>query len=244
LSDETKEQVDYFDGLEGEGLDGLTGAALATAYLSMIQPGSTATLNGAKPGTWRNSATDDNYGPTVKVIPLAFKTVWTERDAVPPYATINRYEPNSIEVKVVRPKAGQRGFPKMFNPETNNQIQELFIYAVLLEDYPEQGILYFSPTVSSMKTCKTWNSQLRSQRLPNGRSAPIFAFSWELTLDLVQNPVKPADLLTKFVSVRRGNIVDKDLFFNSVQPQLSAAANVAMLAAPEISGDAEPDSTE
>jgi hypothetical protein len=228
----------YFAGMEGQGLEGFTADTVSTAYLSMVQPGSSAAISN-EPGTWRNSATDENFGPSVSVIPMAFKTVWTERDSQPPYMTVGRYEPNSINVDIKRPKAGQRGFPTMTNPETGNKIEELFIYACVLEKDPQGGILYFSPTVGSMKACKAWNSQLRSQRLPNGTLAPIFAFAWELQLEMVQNPVKPAEMVTKFVRAVRGNLVAKDLFVSYVQPQLKAAANVAMLAAPESSGDVE-----
>ena len=49
----------------------------------------------------------------------------------------------------------------MINPETGNEVQELFVYAVALPDFPEDGILYFNPTVGSMKTAKAWNSQLK-----------------------------------------------------------------------------------
>ena len=236
----SKEQdTSYFDGLEGSGLDAIDQNAVSTAYLSMIQPDSTAITETAKEGTWRNSATDENFGTSVEVIPLAFKTVWTERQSDPPFMTIGRYEPNSIEVKIERPKPGKRGFPKMTNPETGNKVEELFIYACMLKSKPEDGVLYFSPTVGSMKACKQWNSLLRSQRLPNGKLAPIFAFSWVLDLEIVQNPVRPASNICKFTRVTRGELVAKELFFGNIQPALTAAQNIALLAAPEKSGDAE-----
>jgi hypothetical protein len=232
-------EQDYMEGLEGEGLEGFVGNAVTTGYLSLVQPGSTATLDGSLPGTWRNSATNENYGPIVKVIPLAFKTVWTEREKDPPFATVGRYEPNGIEVRIERPKPGVRGFPKMFNPQSGNKIEELFIYAVMLEDYPEAGVLYFSPTASSMRTCKNWNSLLRSQRLPSGKPAPIFGYSWELGLTLEKNPNQPANMLAKFTSVTRGTLISKAMLFDNVKPALAQSANIALLAAPEKSGELE-----
>lgn len=240
-AEQAAENLDYFDGLDGDGLKDIGANAVSTAYLSMIQPGSSVVNDDNHPGSWRNSATGENYGPTVKVIPLAFKTVWTERSSEPPYATVGRYEPNGIQVRVERPKPGKRGFPKMFNPETNNKIEELFIYACLLADRPEVGVVYFSPTVSSMRACKQWNSLLKSQRLPDGRLAPLYAFAWELALDLVQNPARPSDKMTQFVHVERRELVAKDLFFQQVQPQLAAGNNVALLVAPEQTGEAEMD---
>ena len=235
---EAQHNENYFDAYEGQGLEGFTPETTGVAYLGMIQPDSTAAQENA-PGQWLNTATGEALGPEVEVIPIAFKTVWTERDKEPPFMTVGRYEPNSIEVDVQRPKPGQRGFPKMCNPQTGNEVQELFIYAVLLKDNPEFGILYFSPTVGSMKTCKKWNGLLRAQRLPNGKIAPIFAFSWKLRLDLVNNPKQPTKKITRLIAVTRGEIVAKDLFMQAVQPTLSQAGDIMLLAAPENSGDTE-----
>ena len=69
----------FFDEFSGDGLDGLTQDTVSTAYLGMVQPGSGPTMNGHEPGSWRNSSTEDNYGPTVEVVVLAFKTAWIER---------------------------------------------------------------------------------------------------------------------------------------------------------------------
>lgn len=231
----------FFDGMEGAGLEGLTQDTVSTAYLGMVQPGSSAAVE-HEPGTWRNSASNENYGKSIEVVALAFKTVWTERSKDPPYNTVGRYEPNSIQVHTEYPKPGTRGFPKMTNPNTGNKVEELFIYACMRPDHPEDGVMYFSPTVGSMKTCKQWNAMLRSQRLPSGKLAPLFAYSWILDLELVQNPAKPNnpnEKNAKFVRVTKGKIVAKDLFVNYVQPQIAAANNIALLAAPETSGDTE-----
>jgi len=232
----------FLDSTAGVGLDNFTQDTVSVAYLGMVQPGSSAAVN-HEPGTWRNSATDENYGKEVEVVVLAFKTVWTERSKDPPYSTVGRYEPGSIDVHVERPKPGTRGFPKMTNPLTGNKVEELFIYACMLKDRPEEGILYFSPTVGSMKTCKQWNSQLRSQRFRSGKIASIFGFSWTIGLDLVQNPAKPNnpnEKIAKFMYVKRSaEQITEELAVSSVKPQLAAANNVALLAAPETSGDVE-----
>lgn len=235
-------ETSYYDDYAGEGLDNFTQDTISRAYLSMVQPGSTAAMT-AEPGTWRNSATDTNYGSCVEVIPLAFQVVWTERDKEPPYITVGQYLPKSITVDVTYPKPGQRGFPKMTNPETGNKVEELFIYAMLIKDDPDAGILHFSPTVYSMRTCKTWNTMLRAQRLPSGKPAPIFAYSWFLNLELVQNPAKlnnPNEKIARFVRAQRGTLVNKDLFVSAVKPILVGASNTILLAAaPETSGEVE-----
>ena len=61
---------------------------------------------------------------------------------------------------------------------------------------------------------------LKSQLLPNGKQAPIFAFSWDLAVDLVDNPAKKGSKMAKFVKAQKGAVIAKDLFEAHVQPQL------------------------
>jgi hypothetical protein len=126
----------------------------------------------------------------------------------------------------------------MFNPDSGFEVKELFTYAVMLEDYPEAGVLYFTVPVSSMKQIKQWNSMLRSQRLPNGKIAPIFAFSWALSLELYTNTAGNEN--ARVFSVVRKNMVAPDLWVEAVQPALNAAKDIALLTAPP-EGDAAED---
>lgn len=213
------EDTSFLDGMEGTGLDSITANEQAIPYLGMVQPDGEAAANGATPGAWRNSATGEEYGSIINVVPLAFKVIWNEREGSSPFRTVGRYEPHSIEVTVQQPKGG-KGYPKMINPETGNEVQELYVYAVMLPEHPEAGVLLFNPTVSSMTTCKAWNTQLKSQILPNGKQAPIFAYSWNLVSDLVDNPQKKGAKMAKFVKVQKDVIISKELFEQNVQPQL------------------------
>lgn len=210
----------FMEGLEGTGFEDMTGNAVSFAYLGLVQPDSTIEDDDNPAGTWRNSATGRNYGNMVKVVPIAFRTIWSERESEAPYRTVGRYPVNGIEVEVRQPPKGKRGYPKMINPDTGNEIQELFVYAVILPDYPEDGVLYFTPTVGSMRTAKAWNSQLKGQLLPNGAQSPLFGFQWNLVVDLVPNPQQPNKQVTKFVKSVRDALVTKDLFTNYIQPQL------------------------
>ena len=213
------EDTSFLDGMEGTGLDSITANEQAIPYLGMVQPDGDAAANGATPGVWRNSATGEEYGNIINVVPLAFKVIWNEREGSSPFRTVGRYEPHSIEVTVQQPKSG-KGYPKMINPESGNEVQELYIYAVMLPEHPEAGVLLFNPTVSSMTTCKAWNTQLKGQILPNGKQAPIFAYSWNLVSDLVDNPQKKGAKMAKFVKVQKDVIISKELFEQNVQPQL------------------------
>lgn len=215
------DDADFLNGFEGQGLETITANEQSVPYLGMVQPDGQAAADGATPGVWRNSATGEEYGNVVTVVPLAFRTIWNERDSEPPFNTVGRYAPHSINVSVQQPKNG-KGFPKMINPDTGNEVQELYIYAVMLPDHPEAGVLLFNPTVGSMRTCKSWNTQLKGQILPNGTQAPIFAYSWDMASDLVDNPAKKGAKIAKFVKVQKNAIISKAIFDAYVQPQLPA----------------------
>lgn len=215
------EDTTFLEDMAGVGLEAITANEQAIPYLGLVQPDSEAAADGATPGVWRNSATGEEYGNTVSVIALAFRTIWSERDTEPPFGTVGRYAPHSIEVTIQQPKGG-KGYPKMINPATGNEVQELYVYAFILPEHPEAGVMLFNPTVSSMKTCKSFNTQLKSQILPNGAQAPIFAYSWDLACDLVDNPAKKGAKMAKFVKVQKSAVISKDLFESYVKPQLPA----------------------
>jgi hypothetical protein len=214
------EDLNFLEELAGTGLATITANEQAIPYLGMVQPDSEAAADGASLGVWRNSATGEEYGSVVSVNVLAFRTIWSERDSEAPFGTIGRYNPHSIEVTIQQPKGG-KGYPKMINPATGNEVQELYVYALVLPEHPEAGVVLFNPTVSSMKACKAWNTQLKSQILPNGSQAPIFAFQWDMACDLTDNPVKKGAKIAKFVKVQKSAVIPKDFFDNYVKPQLN-----------------------
>ena len=216
-----EETDDFLQEFSGEGTENFTSNTTSTAYLGLVQPDSGAESEECPAGTWRNSATGKSYGNDVEVVVLAFRIVWSERESDEPYRTVARYQPNSIEVQVQQPPKGKRGYPKLINPDTGNEIQELYVYAVILPDYPEDGVLYFSPTVGSMRTCRQWNSQLKSQVLSNGAQAPIFGYRWKLTADFVANPKQPNRKMAKFTAFAKQGALSKNIFSSQVQPVIT-----------------------
>lgn len=217
-SNKVAEDTTFLEDLAGQGLDTITANEQAIPYLGLVQPDSEAAADGATPGVWRNSATGEEYGNVVTAIVLAFRTVWNEREGVAPFRTVGRYEPHGIEVQVQQPKG--KGYPKMINPETGNEVQELYVYALFLPEHPENGVMLFNPTVSSMRACKAWNTMLKSQLLPNGAQAPIFAFQWDMACELVDNPQKKGAKMARFAKAVKSSVISKELFETHVQTQL------------------------
>lgn len=233
------EDTSWLGEYQGVGQESLTSDVRSVPFLGLVQPDSNAISDETPAGTWRNSASGKGYGSMVRVIPLAFHTIWAEREGEAPFRTIARYAPRSIEVEIKQPKQGKRGFAKMYSAESGNEVVEQYVYAVVLPDYPEDGVLYFSPSLISMKSCRSWNSVLFSQLIPNSdKQAPIFAYSWNLCAELVQNPQQPNKEIAKLVRVARDVLTSKDIFGKAVKPQLATIKQSTLLIANSVEGDA------
>lgn len=233
------EDYSFFDGMSN-GFEDMGTNATSLAYLGLTQPDSSLETDDCAAGTWHNSASGKCYGNMIKVVPIAFRTIWVEREQEAPFRTIGRYPVGGIKVTIKNPPKGKKGYPKMINPETDNEVQELFVYAVILPDHPEDGILYFTPNVGSMRTAKSWNTMLKSQILPNGVQAPLFAYTWNLVSELVANPVQPTKQMAKFTKAFKDTIVNKELFTSNIKPKLDVVKNeVLQLTNGEIEVDDE-----
>jgi hypothetical protein len=216
-----EEATGFLDAYAGNGLETIGAEQQAVPYLTMVQPDSAATADGATAGNWRNSATGEEYGSVVDVVVLAFHVIWNERNSEAPFNTVARYEPHAIEVTLQAPKGG-RGYPKMINPTSGNEIQEMYVYAIILPDHPEAGVMYLNPSLNSMKLCRSWNTQLTSQLLKNGGRAPIFGYRWSLALELADNPKKKGAKMTRIAKVQKSTLISEDLFKTNIQPQIAS----------------------
>lgn len=234
-------QENFLSEYAGQGFDSMTAKEMSSAWLSLVQSNSTAVADqGIEPCQWRNSATGDVYGKEVKVVVLDFTTVWCEKDPVNG-RTVARYAPNSIKVEQrLPPKNAANQFPKMYNPQTGNEIQELFMYALALADHPEAGTLLYNPPVGNMKTLKGWNKQMHSQLMADGRHFPIFGYTWKLVCDWVKTTQGRA---CQLVRVEKENPITKDLFVSTLKPQLELVkgADMIALSAPEETEESVPE---
>lgn len=237
-------QEDFLSQYAGQGFESMTAKEMTSAYLSLVQDGSDVVEQGIEAGQWRCSSTGEVYGKEVKVVVLDFTTVWCEKDAVTG-KTVARYAPNSIKVDTrLPPKNATNQFPKMFNPDTGNEIVELFMYAVTLADHPEVGTLLYNPPVGNMKVLKSWNKMMHSQIMPNGKRFPIFGYVWTLCCDSVKT--KQGKKVWQLVSVKKETPITKELFTDALKPQIEAVKNVNMIAlsAPEEEAEPEPSAEE
>jgi hypothetical protein len=223
----------YLDEMEGQGLENFTGSTVSVPWISIMQDRTQHVLDGlCEAGVWRNSADGAVYGKTVRVIPLAFKVLWNERDQ-DTGKTVANYEPGTIRVDKIPPKNG-RGFPKLINPETRNKIDETFLYSVSLPDYPGVGYALIQASIGSIGTFKRWNGQLRAALLPSGRRAPLNGFVWELSIG--EQPVKNASGQSyyRLQDVKRGDMVPEQLYIQLVAPYKTLALSSSVQAPDEV----------
>lgn len=225
-----QEGAEFLEQFAGEGTAEITQAAVATPWLSIMQDRTQHVIDGlCDAGVWRNSATGEVLGKTIRVIPIAFKVIWNERDAGTG-KTVQNHEPGSIQLKAIPIKG--KNFPKMINPETGNKVDETFLYAVVLADAPEMGFCLIQASMGSLGTFKRWNALLRAQILPNGSKAPLFAYVWELSIGDDQARNSSGQLFYKLDDFKRAEMVTKDLFMKGVAPnrQLALTAQMALSA--------------
>lgn len=170
---------DFLNQFAGQKQSEIPQEALSVAFLSITNSLSDAVANKqAEEGVFFNSGTGHALGAEVRVVPVAYKTVWDEKDRAG--KTLMRYEPKGIPVNLVPPPPGKPGYPTMINPDTGNQIVETFAYALVLPDDPGAGFVMLTAGLGSMKIFRRWNTMMSQVRLPNGDPAPIHLRTWRL----------------------------------------------------------------
>jgi len=229
-----QEGADFLNSYAGVGTDAIGANALATSFLSITQDTSESVVNKVvEPGVFFNTGTQKNLGTEVKVVVVAFKIVWDERDTAG--KTVARYEPQGISVTMVPPPAGKQGYPTMVNPLTSNKVIETYAYALVLPDDPGAGFVMMTAGVGSMKAFRRWNTVLKQTTLPNGEVAPVFAKQWLLSCgsQISKTTNKPFFALENVTDL---GWVNKELFEKAVLPAREQSTAL-LLAAPTVADD-------
>jgi hypothetical protein len=221
--------ADFLNAYAGQGMEGIDQSVVSMAYLSISQDLSdvvTGRLMDA--GVFYNSATQTSLGTEVRVIPVAFKKVWDERDQGG--KTVARYEPGMVEYTEQPVPTGKRGFPRKISKD-GNEIIETFAYALVLPDHPEAGFLMHTAGIGSMKAYRRWNTQLGQMRLASGDQAPIYGKIWTLRAESRLSKTVQKNFYAMAEAVDSGWIANDEFFAKTIKPSADAA-NQLLLAAP------------
>lgn len=228
LEDVKMDNVDVLaqlDAAAGDGLGKMDSGVTTNPYLSITQSTSTAVENGdCGAGEWCNSVTHKSYGNTIKVVFLDFMVAWTEKDSAG--KTVNRYEPNTIQVEGDLYKG-------MRNPATGNKVQETWMYLVTLPEHPEDGVLIYTSSPGNMRYLKQLNTLIKNSRLPSGNPAPIYAYTWNLTI----NPDVSKDGKKYFSlkgGIEKGDVISGKCLGEVVKPTLAQGSTLLIESSPDV----------
>ena len=231
------EGVEFLNQFAGQGTKEIGANATAIAYLSITNSLSDAVASGAaEEGVFYNSGTGHALGTEIRVIPVAFKTVWDEKDAAG--KTLNRYNPKDINVQMVPPPPGKPGYPTMINPDTGNKVIETFAYALVLPDDPDAGFAMLTAGIGSMKAFRNWNTKLKQMKLLNGDQAPIFSKVWRLVCGsrISKTTGKPFNGLESTID---DGWVNQSMFTTLILPAREQSTQLLLTAPTGESSDAE-----
>jgi hypothetical protein len=219
------EGADFLNSFTGVGTGDIDQRAMSISYLQILQDRSDAVkAKIADPGYFFNTGVQQALGTAVEVIPVAYSLVWDERDKGG--KTVKRWNPNTPELVIRKEPVpqGSRGFPKMYNTATGNEVVETYAYALVIKDHPEMGFLMHTAGLGSMGMYRRWNTMLKQLRLPNGTPAPIFAKSWVLHADVKMSTTTNQPFYAMSAVTEGAWLSDRNFFEQAVLPARNFAA--------------------
>jgi hypothetical protein len=181
----TKEELDFLEGIAGQGFEGMGPGDYAVPFLKIITNGSPECtkgkegyIEGLEPGVFLNTLTKRVYGAEINLIPLKYEPVWLAW-APNRGGLRGRYEPNSIDVN-------GNAFDGMKDAEGNSVTDNMVFYC-LIEGHLEDGPIVFSLSSTGLRHAKNWNAQILLRKTASGKRAAYFSAVWKLRLELNTN---------------------------------------------------------
>jgi hypothetical protein len=219
-----KSQTDFLDQYSGQGFDNISQEDLKIPFLRILQKLSPevdkddeAHIKGASPGMFFNTVTKTIYGKEIKVIPVRFQKIWLEWEP-DRGGLVNRHEPYSIEVD-------KSDFSKwLYN---GNEIQECYLFYVLIQDHLDDGPMVFSLASTGIKHAKNWLTSITHVRLPKGKQAPFFSSVWSVKTVLCKNDAGSwYQIGDKTTAVQRERFISAKEFSAYINPSREALKNI------------------
>lgn len=185
-SEPDKEAVLKFlhEGDNAQGFEQISSDTMAVPFLRILQPlspqvqeGADEYIEGAKPGMLFNTVAKIVYGSEIKVIALRFERVFIEwrpnREGFKGY-----HSPENAERITVTKEFGA------WKTSEGNNLQENYVYMLLIVGHEQEGPLVMSLASSMIKTAREWNRLMITQILPNGQRALPWYMVWNLSTEM------------------------------------------------------------
>ena len=163
-----------------EGFEDINSSTMAIPFIRILQDLSPQVkkkdpgyVEDAEVGDWYNTVTKDLYDSPLKVIVLKFERVYIEwrpdRGGFVSYHTPENAERIAID----------KTFGKWKTVE-GNDLQETYVYFLLLADDISSGVVILSCTSTAIKTSKEWNRLMTTHVMDNGERAMPYYIVWDL----------------------------------------------------------------
>ena len=167
------------------GFENVDNDSLQIPFLKMAQPTSVqvneddpAYIKGLKPGCFYNSITNKNYGKSINVIALGYYRLfieWEEGGSAP----VNTYTPEELEKVVSRGEVQKDSY--QYTSSEGNSIKDTRYFFVSLPDFPEDGVILFPLSSTSIGHAKKWLTKASMIVSSDGKKQyPLFASIWKL----------------------------------------------------------------
>lgn len=171
------------------GFEGADSDSFAKPFLVILQPGSPqlvedtdAHVEGAKPGMFFNTLTQELYGKSIDVIDFKFDRVYCEwkpdQGGFVGVHKIKEGEAKSVETSQ---------FGKRIGRENDNEFVETHTHYLLIAGREDEGPIIFSLASSGIKHSRKWLSNAKMLRLPNEEPAPLFSSVYHMETMLNKN---------------------------------------------------------
>ena len=177
--------VDENDSLQG--FEDLTTDTMAIPFVRLLQTlspqvdeDSSDYIEGAKPGMFFNTVTNELYGKEIEVVVIKFEHIYIEwkpeRGGLVGY-----HSPEHAEEIAADKTFGN------WKTASGNQLQENFVYYVLIAGHEQEGVMILSMSSSALKEARKWNRRMRNHVMPNGKKALPYYLVWKLTSEKRSN---------------------------------------------------------
>ena len=163
-----------------EGFEGARAQDFKNSYLIHLQTGSPQVkkekmeyVTGAEAGMWFDTVTKKLYGKEITVCVLKRETVWLEFNS--DSALVGVHGPDTIPVN-------KDDFRKWISVRTGNEITESINHYVILKGAEAEGVKILPLKGSDIKYAKSWFTDMKNTKTPDGENAHLFAGWWTLPL--------------------------------------------------------------
>jgi hypothetical protein len=190
MTEKKPNKFDYFTE-ESQGLAGfekITNDTMSIPFLRYAQDGSPQLkktkpeyIEGLKPGQYFNSVTKKIHGDKARVIVLGFDHVYTEwKPNRGGFVSI--HDVGNAQKLAVNPQDF-----KGWETSEGNELNETYMYYVLIEGHEGEGIAVLSLSSSNIGPAKAWNRQMMTTMMPDGRKAMPHWITWDLSTMIASN---------------------------------------------------------